>query len=63
MTQTDRQPEARHGAETVQARQATLEARTLPSCDCGNPDAYWHGDAHGLRMFVCDQCWKEEVAS
>lgn len=27
-----------------------------PICECGNPNASFHGDRHGLRSFRCNQC-------
>lgn len=29
-------------------------------CDCGSPDAYWHGPEEGLRRYCCDPCWERE---
>ena len=31
-----------------------------PPCDCGNPNAYWHGDRTGQREYMCAQCWQEK---
>lgn len=28
-----------------------------PPCDCGNPEASWHGDHCGRREYWCDACW------
>jgi hypothetical protein len=30
--------------------------RTSP-CDCGHPDAYWHGPRDGQREYMCKGCW------
>ena len=31
-----------------------------PPCDCGNLNAYWHGDRTGQREYMCAQCWQEK---
>ena len=31
-----------------------------PPCDCGNPNAHWHGDRTGQREYMCAQCWQEK---
>ena len=28
-----------------------------PACDCGNPEASWHGIGFGRREWCCDSCW------
>lgn len=33
------------------------ERKHIMACDCGNPDATWHGDPYGARTFCCDDCW------
>ena len=35
---------------------------TIPGCDCGHPDAYWHGDRAGLRVFECKSCHESKAA-
>lgn len=32
-----------------------------PPCECGSPDAHWHGDRRGLRVYMCDKCAKENL--
>ena len=31
-----------------------------PPCDCGNLNAYWHGDRTGQREYMCAQCWQDK---
>jgi len=41
-------------------RDADLEDARLTEnqpCQCGNPDAGWHGDPTGRREYLCDECW------
>ncbi len=40
------------------ALDADKASRTHQGCDCGSPDATWHGDT--LRIFCCDACWQKE---
>lgn len=28
-----------------------------PPCECGNPDASWHGPENGHRTYACDECY------
>jgi hypothetical protein len=34
---------------------------THPPCHCGNPDAYWIGDPHGLRQYACHECHPQKT--
>lgn len=36
--------------------------RLSPACDCGHPDAYWHGDRNGQREYMCKSCWDLKTA-
>jgi len=29
-------------------------------CECGNPDAEWHGDKRGYRAYCCIECWQDD---
>jgi len=32
-----------------------------PPCDCGNPNASWHGDRYGRREFSCSKCYDQKT--
>ena len=34
-----------------------------PPCDCGNPNADWHGDRTGQREYMCVQCWQDKQSA
>jgi len=34
----------------------TSDMPDKPPCDCGNPEASWHGDPYGRREYCCDKC-------
>ena len=39
------------------------EAFTSIPCQCGNPDASWHGKKHGYRSYSCQECWQDDPES
>jgi hypothetical protein len=42
--------------KTIDKENIQRERQQSPVCDCGNPNAAWRGDRHGLRSFRCEQC-------
>ncbi len=32
------------------------EMNVAPPCECGCPDACWHGEPDGGRIYCCDSC-------
>ena len=32
-------------------------------CECGNPEASWHGDKLGYRTYCCSECWQYDPES
>jgi hypothetical protein len=32
-------------------------APKIVPCECGSTDVFWHGPAHGRRIYCCDACW------
>lgn len=39
----------------------TSDMPDKPPCDCGNPEASWHGDPYGRRKYCCDKCLAREL--
>lgn len=59
-TQTTLSPNPLQPFIKVIMKTETIKHTPGPPCECGNPEASWHGDRNGLRERMCETCWENK---